>query len=172
MLLHRLLSADAHKGMLVTYSNGKDNTFGCKEVFTYSWLCQVGVAWEGSRNQVGSKARKGAEVLEKQGGYQRDTWQRCGLPGIAGLLCAVSFPAETKLLGPLHPSPCSSVGLLSPSWAVTCHVAELQQKCRKKPICLPAQHLKIAVLQRNFSLESFFLNCLNFFPSSGTSFAS
>lgn len=98
------------------------------------------VTWEGSGNQVGSKARRGAEVLQQRGGQRRHTWWRHRAPQ------------------PLHPGPCSSGGLLTPSWVVTCHKAELQQGRHKKPVQLPAQHLNIAVLQSNF-------------PSSGTSFA-
>lgn len=64
-------------------------------------------------------------------------------------------------------------GLLRPSRAVPCHVAERQQKCHKKPVCLPAWRLQSTALQTNFSLEPlFFLFDVVFFPSSDTSFAS
>lgn len=100
--------------------------------------------------------------MQKQGGYQRDTWQRCSLPGMAVPLCTGNFPAETELLGPFVQVPAQKQGLLSPSRGVTRHRAELQQECRKQPVCLPAQHFKIIVLQRNFSLKSCLLICLNF----------
>lgn len=48
--------------------------FYTREVFRCSWLCHVGVAWEGSTNQVGSQGRKGREVLQEQVRYQRDIW--------------------------------------------------------------------------------------------------
>lgn len=64
-------------------------------------------------------------------------------------------------------------GLLRPSRAVPRHVAEQQQKCHKKPVCLPAQRSQSTALQTNFSLEPlFFLFDVFFFPSSDTSSAS
>lgn len=69
----------------------------------YFWLCHMGVAWEGSRTQVGSKAREGTQVLQKQGGYQGVTWQRCGLPGME----------SSSPLGASLQKPSSSVGLLA-----------------------------------------------------------
>lgn len=131
-----------------------------REVFTYSWLCHVGVAWEGGRNQVGSNARKGAEVVQKQGGCQWDTWQRRGLPGTAALLYTGSFPAETKLLGPFIRVPAAVRGFWVP--AERSHAAWLncsKTAAKSQFVCQPGAWRS----QFCKEISVFFLICSSFF---------
>lgn len=67
------------------------------------------VTWEGSGNQVGSEARRGAEVLQQRGGQRWHMWWRCGL------LSSGSFPAHTELLSPFTQVPAAAGGSWDPA---------------------------------------------------------
>lgn len=77
------------------------------------------VAREGRRNQVGSKAGRGAEVVQEQGGQRWDTWCRCGLPGRA----SSSAPgASLQTLSSSAPSSRSLQQRGAPESQLSCHM--------------------------------------------------